>query len=264
MQRNLSTGFVPTDRIIEVINQSLGIEWPWVFQSGLGVGENDDVEPSPLESLCIYWDGSDLRTVLGRNDFIEFDLADRILCALNLVELWRGPLEDIYLEVNLSPVEESEVHPHDPDAKKCARGECNNHFIVRRGRGKPRKYCSDRCKQMDRVKKAPIGTRRCAAVGCTNEFTPNLQWRGGQTQKYCSQACGARDRRKSSGRYGTKYGQCPNGHDRSEENTGIKNGRQYCRACARERERERYENDPEYRAQKIQRERARRAERTAA
>lgn len=98
--RGLEYGEVPAKRVIEAINKALNIEWPWKFQSGIGV---DTSEPSPLEPLTLYWSGDDLKKMISRpHGWIDFDLADKILCTLNLVELWRGPLEDLYLEVSLA------------------------------------------------------------------------------------------------------------------------------------------------------------------
>jgi len=38
----------------------------------------------------------------GRRDTIDFDIADRLLCAAGLEHLWRTKLLDVYMEVDLS------------------------------------------------------------------------------------------------------------------------------------------------------------------
>lgn len=211
MEKSLQTGHLPSNRIIEAIDASLGTEWPWDFP---------DDRLAPTER---YWSPNDLKKMLGhgagaRDEWVEFDLADKLLCCLNLHELWYSELEDIYLEVYLGPV---------------------------------RVY----------ARKTAKGVNRCAAPGCSNEFTP---W-GKRKQKYCSQACGNRARRESSGRYGTQYGTCPKGHDRSPENTYDRpGGGTACRVCRREAAAEKYRSNAEHRAKKVQAERARRAAMKAA
>lgn len=95
MKRGLEYGDVPAMRIIEAVNKAFCLTWPWVFP-----GPN---EHSPLSPLLAYWDGSDLRKMLTRkHGWIDFNLADQILCALHLSYLWWSELSDLYYAVNLS------------------------------------------------------------------------------------------------------------------------------------------------------------------
>ena len=225
MQKSLQTGHVPSQRIIDEIDYELGSQWPWPFPKSI----YDD--PSPLAPIEKFWDPDDLRKMIrpdGRTGgWIEFDLADKLLCCLHLTDSWRGRLEDIYLEVNLDPVEKIETVNLRPTESLgvCARSECDNVFPAART-GRPRKYCSNRCRQMARVKKAPEGRVRCARVGCTTEFTPRARARH---QKYCSTNCAfAEQRARRAKRKGETFVprgpkshlaryRCKNGHEREEQ-----------------------------------------------
>lgn len=102
--------------------------------------------------------------------------------------------------------------------------------------------------------------KRCAAKGCSVYFKPRARW-----HRYCSQACGQRARHQKSGRYGSRYDTCPAGHDRSPENVRERgDGTIACRACGRERERERYQRDEAHRERRIAAARSQRAALAAA
>ena len=185
---------------------------------------------TPLQQLAFQADVNydTLYRYVERGDrhSMHFDYADRLLCAIGRAQLWFGPLREVYEEVELS---DDIVGGIQPPARAS-------------------------------------GQKLCAGSGCTTLFTPGQRtpW-----QKYCSNACKHRSymqrRREKEGapkRYGTRYGACPNGHERTHENTHVRrDGTITCRECNKEKEKERYRTDPEYRAKKIQQERDRRAKR---
>jgi len=106
--------------------------------------------------------------------------------------------------------------------------------------------------------KIPVELRRCQAHRCSIHFIPKVPW-----QRYCSKACKHRAwyRRRygRSPRYGTRYGTCPHGHDRSPENVYYRpDGSYSCRACNREKMAIKYRKDPVFRERRKNDERLRR------
>jgi len=102
------------------------------------------------------------------------------------------------------------------------------------------------------------GVHTCPAPMCSKDV---IYTGVGAPKKYCSKACASRAwyrENKLKGRYGSKYGACPRGHERSEENTQIrKDGTPCCRVCRREEAAAR-RADPAERARINQRQRERR------
>ncbi len=153
-----------------------------------------------LQPLTRYWDIADVWKMLSRG-WIKFDFADKVLCVLHLTEVWTGGLADIYYACHL-------------DA----------------GDRKPG------------PRRVPRGHKRCECRGCTQVFKiEHTPQGGGRPKKFCSKKCRVRENnylqrdKVRIGRYGTKYGECVNGHDRSPENTYISpGGKVLCRPCARD------------------------------
>ena len=145
MQKSLQTGHVPSQRIIDEIDYELGCSWPWPFPKTA----YDD--PSPLSPVEQYWNVDDLRKMLnpqGRSGgWIEFDLADKLLCCLHLTDSWHGRLEDLYLSVNLEP-EQPRVRKAPSGEHRCAARGCTNTFIPWGKRNQI--YCSQKCGARDR------------------------------------------------------------------------------------------------------------------
>lgn len=212
LQSQLSRGRVPAERIVEEVNRALGLTWPWSFKE-------DD--PSPLSSLTKYWDGDDLRKMLRDGDrwkWIEFDLADRILCSAGLPHLWWGQLSDIYYGVDLSKIKSSRVRNAEIGKRRCARPGCTKQFVPHprapKSGPKMQRYCSASCCQMARAYRIGLRPRPSESP-----------------QK----------RRDGTGGY-----VCRNGHERTKENTRItKDGRRVCRICCRERARFHYHRNRE-------------------
>lgn len=146
------------------------------------------------------------RIIDGITKRVEFPTADRIVCALGDPCVWYHDYGDLYWK-----------HPL-PEVKK--------------------------------------GESRCAHKGCMNPVPPKTH-NGGRPRRFCSKNCQMRewerlhprtDRPHKSGEQRSiasrRYSKCPQGHDRSPENTGhykTKKGTVtiYCRVCQREKARER-------------------------
>ncbi len=187
------------------------------------VYSNGRKELGPLAIFAIRCDMNEdtLAAILqGRNKTLDFNTADLFLTKMAAVDLWWGSLQDVYDSVLL---DDENTRANTPTRKS--------------------------------------GTRVCAAFECSNEFIPHAR---APHRKFCSESCKRktywRNRRQREGakpRFGTRYGACPNGHERTPENTHVrKNGMISCRDCGREKEAARYINDPEYRQRRIETARA--------
>ena len=136
------------------------------------------------------------KIVSGRNKTIDFDVADRLLCVIGKADMWYGELRDVYAEAMF-----------DDDLPR-------------------------------RAAKAS-GEKVCARRGCSETFVPPKLRPG---QKYCSTTCcGAafwqrkhkvKTRLRGKGRHLEAH-VCKNGHERTAENTEIKNGVRRCLICKR-------------------------------
>lgn len=84
----------------------------------------------------------------GRTQTIDFDLADRLLCVTNQTELWLTDLQDIYEEAVLEEGEKKFNVSTTATVARCANKGCSNTFsLVRTHGGRPRKYCSEKCRR---------------------------------------------------------------------------------------------------------------------
>lgn len=192
-------GFIEVKPIILTIEHHLGLEHEqW---------EEDDPRLAPLSGM---WEMSDLRKQLGirqnggKKVWVDFNLADAILCKLRLQNLWRTELLDIYERVCLETPASRAGRIVPKGHRMCARQGCTNTFPLSTGEGKG----------------------------------------SNQTRKrYCSKTCNAtarKHRRGSVSQLRRRLDQCPNGHDRSPENvyeytikSGPKAGTRVrrCRLC---------------------------------
>lgn len=167
--------------------------------------EGIDVEVLSLRSGVDYEVLQKLLTGT-RAKTVDFDVADRLVCALGLVHLWRErtPWREIYLRVDLSEPDEPLIGTE----RRCAAPGCGNVFSV------------------------PEPT------------TPDATTRRGYARKiYCSTSCAQRAAKIRVGASpapgdGRNY-KCRNGHKRTPENTEyLSNGTRRCRDCNRERTQE--------------------------
>ncbi len=91
------------------------------------------------EKTALHYDT--IQRVFTREDYVvEFEVADRILCAVGAVEAWyKEPLNEIYRETKLL-----EIHP---PKGRCARRGCTKPLPPKTWGGLPRKYCSESCRK---------------------------------------------------------------------------------------------------------------------
>lgn len=87
------------------------------------------------------------RVYSGRKISVQFDTADRILCAVGAVQAWYDePLLSIYREHSAMEV--------DPPKNRCHRRGCSNVVPPRAfPGGRPRKYCCLSCRNRDYLRK---------------------------------------------------------------------------------------------------------------
>lgn len=136
MNKSLGTGHVPSYDIIWAIEEALGIEGPW---------EDSDERLQPLTRI---WNIDDLKVQLGvgrKPKWVDFDLADQVICALGRVDFWRNELEHIYLSVRLKDKSTFRGRKAARGSRRCARTGCSNIFVPRKG-GHPQRFCSPVCK----------------------------------------------------------------------------------------------------------------------
>lgn len=159
--------------------------------------------PGSVYSLAqrVDMNGDTLEKILaGRSKTIDFDDADKLLCVTNLNDLWATELRDLYQGAVL----------HDGGTR---------HRVA-----------------------SASGKKVCARRGCSALFLPNKHKPG---QKFCSNACrtsewsiqhkGIKTRLRGKGR-ALEALSCPNGHERTKENTKVTvTGARRCKICERAR-----------------------------
>lgn len=188
---------IPVEPIAQVVRSYLEAEGTrlddgaFAPASILPLAERVDVLPDTLDS----WLKGDTAT-------IDFDVADRLLCAMNLQDLWLTDLHDVYTAAPL--VEGPKKFTVKPASGKrmCARVTCTETFIPK-PKHPHQRFCSGRCAGAARRVKA----------------NPEAKIRG----KGCI----------------LLKLECKKGHERTPENTGhTKDGRLYCLICKRKTDRE--------------------------
>ena len=188
---------VPAESVIPYVREYLEA------QDDLSVDDHDKNRfPGPVQVLAerVGIHPDTMRAYLsGKLVTIDFDIADRMLCKIGRVGLWRTALLDLYEAIDLTSPSRYVVTER---IKTCAAPSCGVQFAphpLPQGGGRARLYCSTKC----RIRAANIrmATKR----------------RNGKAK-----------------RYGSPYDACVNGHDRSEENTYYYKGRRMCRGCLRE------------------------------
>lgn len=112
-------------------------------------------ELGPQTALCVRAKVNPKRLddiVHGRKKCIDFDIADRLFCAMGLQGLWWGndtQLSRIYNRVDLSTPGRSKLWEAEMKSATCALESCGRAFAYvidpqNPGR-KPKRYCSHRC-----------------------------------------------------------------------------------------------------------------------
>lgn len=204
------------------------------------------------------------RILSGERESCEFDIADKLLCALHAPQLWYGELSHIYYAVDLM-------------WEKCACPGCEATFTLEvdtMGRIKQTRYCSTACrtaafKIRKGVHKQRLPkSRRDPEKFCRNghpktpenvvEFT-----NGTRTCRICKQES-AKKYRIARGAQ-TRETHCKQGHPRTPENTQwFSNGRRTCRVCALDSARKWRQENREHVNRKQRENEARRKEKVAA
>ena len=186
---------VPAQPIVEIIND---------YMIRHGTRSSDGTfEPLPIAVLADQADivADTLGKILeGRSQTIDFDLADKLLCVMNLPDLWRTRLHDIYEEACFDDDRPRRKGSNPSGIKVCARRGCSEKFIPH-PRTPYKRFCS--------------GTCRAAAYKHEHVGVKVMHGKGGKLRALV----------------------CKNGHERTKENTRILGGRTYCLVCKREKDR---------------------------
>lgn len=175
LQELYAKGRIPWPPVFAVIERSVRDLDPMVMEKQFGVNHKWFSHPE-------------------ENNSIEFDVADRLLCKLNLQDSWRSELSDHYYSVDISA---------------------------------PRSQSTQRREAWDRSK----GVARCARAGCLKTYKPKNKRQkfcsnACRTYDYLMRTGKRRPRHES------KEFVCRNGHERSKENTYVSPaGKRCCRIC---------------------------------
>lgn len=121
---------------------------------------------SPMNALA-FQSGITIRTLSryfsGQNKYIDFDNADRILCALGIAYLWyQKPLSDYYWNVSLCDklTEIQKKKRRKRGTRICASLLCSNVFTLK---SQPHQtYCSSKCRQEEKRRRRYARLTRAA------------------------------------------------------------------------------------------------------
>ena len=185
---------IPAAPIIEVINNFLATngtraaDGTFASHSIRLLAERVDVRENTLEKI-----------INGRGNTIDFDFADRLLCVMNLTDLWITDLKDVYDSAVLTEGKKRHNIANLSGERVCERRGCSNRFVPP-AKSPRKRFCSVSCK---------------SAAWKHKKFGLKGNLRG-------------KDRALESL-------VCRNGHERTAENTGINaRGTRYCLTCHRE------------------------------
>jgi hypothetical protein len=194
MSRPIEPNRIPAGPIVEVIQSYLDSQ-------GERLGAST-YAPYPITLLAERADmNADtlMKTIEGRMQTIDFDVADRLLCVMNLTDLWLTDLREVYDEAQLVEGKRRIQPKSASGVKVCARRGCSTRF--RPPKKCPRKrFCSDTCKST--AWKHEKGLLKTGRLRGKNRVLEALT--------------------------------CRNGHERTKENTGTNSrGTRYCLVCHR-------------------------------
>lgn len=168
----------------------------------------------------------------------EFDIADKLLCALSAPQLWYGELSHIYYAIDLA-------------WETCACPGCEATFPLELdtlGRIKQTLYCSTACRTAAHKIRHGVHKQRLPKHRRDHErFCRNGHPKtpenivtfsnGTRTCRLCKQSSATKYRRAKGAKPLETH--CKKGHPRTPENTNyFANGRRTCRICALESARE--------------------------
>lgn len=154
--RPMKPGRVPTTRIAPILETLIKDRWPYSDEdadsSGIPTGQ-------AVLSGKVGCDTTTIAKIIAQeNAGVDFDLADRLFCALGRPDVWRGELLDLYEGMTI--------------LEKCRRDGCSVSYVPRMGGPSGfQRYCSRRCRQMANLKavgKVKDATKRNLKTSCRN------------------------------------------------------------------------------------------------
>jgi hypothetical protein len=123
-------GSVPTTRIATILGTLIKDRWPYSSEDLFSVGDlaggyailasKVGCDPTTIE-----------RIVEQKNEGADFDLVDKLFCALGRPDVWRGELLDVYEGMCL--------------LERCAHPGCSVQFVPPSHGGRRKRYCSQSC-----------------------------------------------------------------------------------------------------------------------
>lgn len=126
----MKPGNVPTTRVAPILESLINDRWPYSDDDVLAVGDL-------ASSYAILADkaGCDPTTITKiiaqKYEGVDFDLADRLFCALGRPDVWRGELLDVYEGMQI--------------LERCAHPDCSVCFAPPLHGGRRKRYCSQSC-----------------------------------------------------------------------------------------------------------------------
>ncbi len=192
---------IPVEPIAEVIRSYLDDEGTRLSDGTFCPGsvytlaERADIHGDTLEKM-----------LAGRSQTIDFDDADKLLCAINMTDLWVTNLSDVYASAILDDTESRRRLEKVSGARICERRGCSVMFVPP-PRVPGKKFCSKACQSASWAHKT----------------------RGVKTQL----------RGKGNSLTGLV---CKNGHQRTSENTRVDyRGKTVCMTCKRAADQRKHE-----------------------
>lgn len=127
----MKPGSVPTSRVGPILDRLIKKRWPY---------SEEDVEASQGELSSgqvilaekVGCDPTSIANIVAqKHETVDFDLADRLFCALGYPGVWRGELLDVYEDLGL--------------LERCAHPNCSVQFTPPSHGGRRKRYCSQSC-----------------------------------------------------------------------------------------------------------------------
>lgn len=181
----MKPGSVPTARVAPILRALIKDRWPYsredVFSVSDLVGgytvlaDKVDCDPTTIE-----------RIVEQKNEGVDFDLVDRLFCALGRPDVWRGELLDVYQEMEF--------------VQRCALHSCSKTF-PEKWNARRKLYCSVNCRTLAAhvARGSRPGDRFLAKGYCQSgrhKMTPENTRTHSDGSRYCREC----DREKKSAR----------------------------------------------------------------
>lgn len=127
--RPMRPGNVPTARVGPILEKLIQDRWPY---------SEEDAESSGIPTGQVVLAGkvgcdptTIAKIIAQENAGADFDLVDRLFCALGRPDVWRGELLDIYEGMRL--------------LERCAHPDCSAQFLQPSHGCRRKRYCSQAC-----------------------------------------------------------------------------------------------------------------------